>query len=145
MSSKKDSPSAVEPHTADAGAGAPTKKDHGVLYLGIDLGTSRTSVCSSNGIRETAFAGEVQRDHRELQRRAALQQQHLAAVGDPEHLVDQFDRGVVDRLVVAAAMRDLEQRHADADPVVRVCVRAKLTHRLGGTLEHRSREDRGAS
>jgi rod shape-determining protein MreB len=29
------------------------KKDHGVLYLGIDLGTSRTSVSASNGQRET--------------------------------------------------------------------------------------------
>jgi rod shape-determining protein MreB and related proteins len=29
------------------------KKDHGVLYLGIDLGTSRTSVASSNGVRVT--------------------------------------------------------------------------------------------
>ncbi len=29
------------------------KKDKGVLYLGIDLGTSRTSVCASNGVRET--------------------------------------------------------------------------------------------
>ncbi len=28
-------------------------KDHGVLYLGIDLGTSRTSVTGSNGVRET--------------------------------------------------------------------------------------------
>ncbi|MEL6905058.1 MAG: hypothetical protein AAFP22_06620, partial [Planctomycetota bacterium] len=34
-------------------------KDHGVLYLGIDLGTSRTSVSASNGIRETieSFVG----------------------------------------------------------------------------------------
>ena len=34
-------------------------KDHGVLYLGIDLGTSRTSVCASNGVRETveSFVG----------------------------------------------------------------------------------------
>ena len=30
-----------------------TAKDHGVLYLGIDLGTSRTSVASSNGQRVT--------------------------------------------------------------------------------------------
>jgi rod shape-determining protein MreB len=30
-----------------------TKKDQGVLYLGIDLGTSRTSVSASNGVRET--------------------------------------------------------------------------------------------
>lgn len=39
-------------------AGTP-KKDHGVLYLGIDLGTSRTSVSASNGIRETieSFVG----------------------------------------------------------------------------------------
>ncbi len=28
-------------------------KEHGVLYLGIDLGTSRTSVSASNGVRET--------------------------------------------------------------------------------------------
>lgn len=36
-----------------------TNKDHGVLYLGIDLGTSRTSVCGSNGVRETieSFVG----------------------------------------------------------------------------------------
>lgn len=38
---------------------APAEKDHGVLYLGIDLGTSRTSVCASNGVRETveSFVG----------------------------------------------------------------------------------------
>lgn len=29
------------------------KKDKGVLYMGIDLGTSRTSVTASNGVRET--------------------------------------------------------------------------------------------
>ena len=28
-------------------------KDHGVLYLGIDLGTSRSSVSASNGVRQT--------------------------------------------------------------------------------------------
>ncbi len=35
------------------------KKKHGVLYLGIDLGTSRTSVSASNGVRETvaSFVG----------------------------------------------------------------------------------------
>lgn len=31
-------------------------KDHGVLYIGMDLGTSRTSVSASNGIRETVFS-----------------------------------------------------------------------------------------
>ena len=31
----------------------PPSKDQGVLYLGIDLGTSRTSVSASNGVRET--------------------------------------------------------------------------------------------
>ena len=34
-------------------APAGAEKDHGVLYLGIDLGTSRTSVSSSNGVHET--------------------------------------------------------------------------------------------
>src|SRR5688572_26740498 len=38
--------------TAKSG-GEPSKKDHGVLYLGIDLGTSRTSVSASNGVRES--------------------------------------------------------------------------------------------
>jgi rod shape-determining protein MreB and related proteins len=33
--------------------GEAVRKDKGVLYLGIDLGTSRTSVCGSNGMRET--------------------------------------------------------------------------------------------
>jgi rod shape-determining protein MreB len=35
------------------------KATEGVLYLGIDLGTSRTSVCSSNGVRSTveSFVG----------------------------------------------------------------------------------------
>lgn len=42
--------------TEDVAAAA---KDQGVLYLGIDLGTSRTSVCASNGVRETveSFVG----------------------------------------------------------------------------------------
>ena len=31
----------------------PASKDHGVLYLGIDLGTSRSSVSASNGVRQT--------------------------------------------------------------------------------------------
>lgn len=30
-----------------------TRKDHGVLYIGMDLGTSRTSIACSNGVRET--------------------------------------------------------------------------------------------
>ncbi|MBL6720763.1 MAG: rod shape-determining protein [Planctomycetes bacterium] len=35
------------------------KEDQGVLYVGIDLGTSRTSVSSSNGVRDTveSFVG----------------------------------------------------------------------------------------
>ncbi len=28
-------------------------KEHGVLYVGVDLGTSRTSISASNGVRET--------------------------------------------------------------------------------------------
>ncbi len=31
-------------------------KDKGVLYVGIDLGTSRTSVAASNGVRETVWS-----------------------------------------------------------------------------------------
>ena len=39
--------------SAEAGA---EKKDHGVLYIGMDLGTSRTSVSASNGVRETVYS-----------------------------------------------------------------------------------------
>ncbi len=37
-------------------AGVAGKKDHGVLYIGMDLGTSRTSVSASNGVRETVYS-----------------------------------------------------------------------------------------
>ncbi|MFM1872049.1 MAG: putative rod shape-determining protein MreB [Planctomycetota bacterium] len=37
-------------------APAEQKKDHGVLYIGMDLGTSRTSVSASNGVRETVYS-----------------------------------------------------------------------------------------
>ncbi|MEO6593775.1 MAG: MamK family actin-like protein [Planctomycetota bacterium] len=39
--------------TGDSPKGESPKKDHGVLYIGMDLGTSRTSVSASNGVRET--------------------------------------------------------------------------------------------
>ena len=31
-------------------------KDHGVLYIGMDLGTSRTAISASNGVRESIFS-----------------------------------------------------------------------------------------
>jgi len=34
----------------------PPTKDHGVLYIGMDLGTSRTAVSASNGVRESLFS-----------------------------------------------------------------------------------------
>jgi rod shape-determining protein MreB len=38
------------------GGGDTPSKDHGVLYIGMDLGTSRTSVSASNGVRETVYS-----------------------------------------------------------------------------------------
>ncbi len=48
--------------TQNSEADNQASKDHGVLYLGIDLGTSRTSVSASNGVRETieSFVGYPQ-------------------------------------------------------------------------------------
>ncbi|MEO0478782.1 MAG: MamK family actin-like protein [Planctomycetota bacterium] len=40
------------PDGAEDGA----EKNHGVLYIGMDLGTSRTSVSASNGVRETVYS-----------------------------------------------------------------------------------------
>jgi rod shape-determining protein MreB len=34
-------------------ADASTEKNHGVLYIGMDLGTSRTAISASNGVRES--------------------------------------------------------------------------------------------
>jgi rod shape-determining protein MreB len=46
-------PTAARPqHSSNEGT-VTMDKTHGVLYLGIDLGTSRTSVSASNGVRET--------------------------------------------------------------------------------------------
>lgn len=42
--------------TAQPQGQAPTDKKHGVLYIGMDLGTSRTSVSASNGVRESVFS-----------------------------------------------------------------------------------------
>ena len=33
-----------------------TSKKHGVLYIGMDLGTSRTAITASNGVRESMFS-----------------------------------------------------------------------------------------
>jgi len=46
----KEKPSGVKPEAA-------TKdEEKGVLYVGIDLGTSRTSIASSNGIRHSTYS-----------------------------------------------------------------------------------------
>ena len=31
-------------------------KDHGVLYIGMDMGTWRTAISASNGVRESLFS-----------------------------------------------------------------------------------------
>ncbi len=46
----------TEPETKPAKAKQSTKKEHGVLYIGMDLGTSRTSISASNGVRESVFS-----------------------------------------------------------------------------------------
>jgi rod shape-determining protein MreB len=53
MSKKDQSSAAQADSTAVKAAPEVAKKEEGVLYLGIDLGTSRTSVSASNGVRET--------------------------------------------------------------------------------------------
>ena len=49
MSKKEQSTASV----AEKASSETLKQEEGVLYLGIDLGTSRTSVTASNGVRET--------------------------------------------------------------------------------------------
>lgn len=45
----------TEEQTQDQAAESSSKPD-GILYIGIDLGTSRTSVAASNGVRETVWS-----------------------------------------------------------------------------------------
>ena len=45
-----------EPSPVDAFQADEPKKTKGVLYIGIDLGTSRTSIAASNGARETVWS-----------------------------------------------------------------------------------------
>lgn len=42
--------------TAETPSKDASGKDHGVLYIGMDLGTSRTAISSSNGVRESMFS-----------------------------------------------------------------------------------------
>jgi len=60
-STKKASTSTTTPTATSTSApsNTSTDEDEGVLYMGIDLGTSRTSVSASNGVRETvaSFVG----------------------------------------------------------------------------------------
>jgi len=52
MEKPEKSGSSQQP-AANAAPAPNTTKSHGVLYVGVDLGTSRTSVSGSNGVRET--------------------------------------------------------------------------------------------
>ena len=51
----EDTNDTIETNDAPDSADAPSK-EHGVLYIGMDLGTSRTSVSASNGVRETVLS-----------------------------------------------------------------------------------------
>ena len=42
--------------TTNVEGAADAAKDHGVLYIGMDLGTSRTAVSASNGVRESMLS-----------------------------------------------------------------------------------------
>ena len=53
MSKKNQNESSRAEAVTAASTGETPSKTEGVLYLGIDLGTSRTSVSASNGVRET--------------------------------------------------------------------------------------------
>lgn len=44
----------IKPGTS--ASATPASKDHGVLYIGMDLGTSRTAISASNGVRESLFS-----------------------------------------------------------------------------------------
>ena len=50
---KPDVAGSADPRSAGA---TDADKDHGVLYIGMDLGTSRTAISSSNGVRESIFS-----------------------------------------------------------------------------------------
>lgn len=48
--------STMETKPSAAPMAVETKEKKGVLYIGIDLGTSRTAIAASNGVRESSFS-----------------------------------------------------------------------------------------
>ena len=78
-------------------------------------------------------AEEVHRHHAELQRRTALQEEHLVVLGDFEQLAEVLLRLLRDRDELLAAVAHLHHRHARTVPV---------EHLGGGLLEHLLRQDR---
>src|SRR5690606_27412162 len=98
----------------DAGRAEALALDDGPAgpHAGVDVGGELVGVA------------EVERDHDELKAGTTLEEEDLVGVGDPEDVVAQPLGAAVDRLVGAAAVRDLEDRHADAGAVAGVAVLA---------------------
>jgi len=67
-----------------------------------------------NEIGGIARSQERHRDHRELERRAALQKEHLELVRYGKDLPEERDGFVVHALVDLAAVAHLDKRHAAA-------------------------------
>ena len=78
-------------------------------------------------------AEEIHRHHAELQRRPALEEEHLVVSGDLEQLAEIRFRLFRDRDELLAAVAHLHHRHARPVPV---------EHLGGGLLEHLLRQDR---
>ena len=71
------------------------------------------------------FAGrqEVQRNHRELETGAALQEQYVIVLGNRHQFAQQSDGLVVHRLILFAAMAHLHDGHARAPEVEQLALR----------------------
>ena len=82
-----------------------------------------------------ALREEIHRDHRELHRRAALDEAHGPVVAESAQLLERGDRLLVDRVVVLAAVGHLHHGHSAALVVDKVLLRV---------LEDFKRQHRGA-
>ncbi len=98
-------------------------KEHGVLYLGIDLGTSRTSVCASNGVRETisSFVGYP----KDVVSRKLLQRDVLFGDEALKHRLSLDFYRPLEKGVIKVVGKDTRQMEAAQDLIAEIIRRAE--------------------
>jgi rod shape-determining protein MreB len=104
----------------------PVDKKKGVLYIGMDLGTSRTSVSSSNGVRESVFSVVgYPKDHvaRKLLNKEVLFGKEAIDKRLSLNVYKPLERGVIAHSLDGVASTDKEMNMRAARDLIREAIR----------------------